>query len=217
MANEWKDYQEKNKERFLNEMLELLRIPSVSAKTEHKNDMRTCAELVKKRLLDAGSDKAEVMETAGHPVVYGEKIVDATKPTVLVYGHYDVQPAEPLELWHSGPFEPVIKDGKVYVIEANPRASRTTPFIAKAYQIPYLNVATKVMLGEVKLKDLEFEKKLEGFAIKEPVFSFNKFPNVNKELGPEMKSTGEAIRFIKNLRDPYFRQLYKDRSMYLSK
>ena len=114
MANEWKDYQEKNKERFLNEMLELLRIPSVSAKTEHKNDMRVCAELVKKRLLDAGADKAEVMETAGHPVVYGEKIVDTAKPTVLVYGHYDVQPAEPLELWHSGPFDPVIKEGKVY-------------------------------------------------------------------------------------------------------
>ncbi|MBX9783334.1 MAG: ATP-grasp domain-containing protein [Chitinophagaceae bacterium] len=110
-----------------------------------------------------------------------------------------------------------IKDGKVYVIEANPRASRTTPFIAKAYQIPYLNIATKVMMGENKLTDFTFEKKLEGYAIKEPVFSFNKFPNVNKELGPEMKSTGEAIRFIKNLRDPYFRQLYKDRSMYLSK
>jgi len=110
-----------------------------------------------------------------------------------------------------------IKDGKVYVIEANPRASRTTPFIAKAYQIPYLNIATKVMLGEAKLKDMSFEKKLEGFAIKEPVFSFNKFPNVNKELGPEMKSTGEAIRFIKDLRDPYFRQLYKEKSMYLSK
>jgi len=110
-----------------------------------------------------------------------------------------------------------IKDSKVYVIEANPRASRTTPFIAKAYQIPYLNVATKIMLGTHKLKDFNFEKKLNGFAIKEPVFSFNKFPGVNKELGPEMKSTGEAIRFIKDLRDPYFRQLYKDRSMYLSK
>lgn len=110
-----------------------------------------------------------------------------------------------------------IKDGKVYVIEANPRASRTTPFIAKAYGIPYLNVATKVMMGENKLKDFVFEKKMTGFAIKEPVFSFNKFPGVNKELGPEMKSTGEAIRFIKDLRDPYFRQLYKDRSMYLSK
>jgi carbamoyl-phosphate synthase large subunit len=110
-----------------------------------------------------------------------------------------------------------IKDGKVFVIEANPRASRTTPFIAKAYQIPYLNVATKVMLGTHKLKDFTFVKKLDGFAIKEPVFSFNKFPGVNKELGPEMKSTGEAIRFIKDLRDPYFRQLYKDRSMYLSK
>ena len=110
-----------------------------------------------------------------------------------------------------------IKDGKVYVIEANPRASRTTPFIAKAYGIPYLNVATKVMLGVAKLKDFTFEKKMTGFAIKEPVFSFNKFPGVNKELGPEMKSTGEAIRFIKDLRDPYFRKLYKDRSMYLSK
>jgi len=110
-----------------------------------------------------------------------------------------------------------IKDNKVYVIEANPRASRTTPFIAKAYNIPYLNIATKVMLGEKKLKDFVMEKKLEGFAVKEPIFSFNKFPNVNKELGPEMKSTGEAIRFIKNLRDPWFRQLYKERSMHLSR
>lgn len=110
-----------------------------------------------------------------------------------------------------------IKDGNVYVIEANPRASRTTPFIAKAYQIPYLNIATKVMIGDAKLKDYKFEKKLKGFAIKEPVFSFNKFPGVNKELGPEMKSTGEAIRFIKDLKDPYFRQLYKERSMHLSK
>jgi carbamoyl-phosphate synthase large subunit len=110
-----------------------------------------------------------------------------------------------------------IKNDKVFVIEANPRASRTTPFIAKAYQIPYLNIATKVMMGTHKLKDFTFEKKMSGFAIKEPVFSFNKFPGVNKELGPEMKSTGEAIRFIKDLRDPYFRQLYKDRSMYLSK
>jgi len=110
-----------------------------------------------------------------------------------------------------------IKDGNVYVIEANPRASRTTPFIAKAYQIPYLNIATKVMMGVAQLKDFTFEKKMTGFAIKEPVFSFNKFPGVNKELGPEMKSTGEAIRFIKDLRDPYFRQLYKERSMHLSK
>jgi carbamoyl-phosphate synthase large subunit len=110
-----------------------------------------------------------------------------------------------------------IKDDKVYVIEANPRASRTTPFIAKAYQIPYLNIATKVMLGAAKLTDFVMEKKLDGFAIKEPVFSFDKFPGVNKELGPEMKSTGEAIRFIKDLRDPYFRNLYKERSMNLSR
>jgi len=110
-----------------------------------------------------------------------------------------------------------IKNGKVYVIEANPRASRTTPFIAKAYQIPYLNIATKIMIGTHKLTDFTYEKKLQGFAIKEPVFSFDKFPGVSKELGPEMKSTGEAIRFIKDLRDPYFRTLYKERSMHLSK
>ncbi|MEP6926621.1 MAG: dipeptidase [Ginsengibacter sp.] len=110
----WKEYQQKNKERFLNEMIELLRIPSVSAKSEHKKDMLTCAEAVRKSLLASGADKAEIMPTDGHPVVYGEKIIDKNKPTILVYGHYDVQPAEPLELWHSGPFEPVIKDGKVY-------------------------------------------------------------------------------------------------------
>jgi carbamoyl-phosphate synthase large subunit len=110
-----------------------------------------------------------------------------------------------------------IKNDKVYVIEANPRASRTTPFIAKAYGIPYLNIATKVMLGAHKLTEFTMENKLDGYAIKEPVFSFEKFPGVNKELGPEMKSTGEAIRFIKDLRDPYFRTLYKERSMNLSK
>ena len=108
-----------------------------------------------------------------------------------------------------------IKDDQVYVIEANPRASRTTPFIAKAYQVPYLNIATKVMLGTHKLKDFNIEKKLEGYAIKIPVFSFEKFPNVDKRLGPEMKSTGEAIRFIEDLNDPYFRELESNRSRYL--
>lgn len=111
---EWKAYQEKNKDRFLEELLSLLRIPSVSAKTEHKEDMKKCAEAVKKSLVDAGAGKAEIFQTDGHPVVYAEKITDPSWPTVLVYGHYDVQPAEPLELWHSGPFEPVIKDGRIY-------------------------------------------------------------------------------------------------------
>ena len=110
----WKEYQEKNKARFLSELLELLRIPSISARSEHKADMLKCAEAVKQRLLDAGVDKAEIYPTDGHPVVYGEKIIDKSKPTVLVYGHYDVQPADPLELWHSGPFEPVIRDGKIF-------------------------------------------------------------------------------------------------------
>ncbi len=104
---------------------------------------------------------------------------------------------------------------KVYVIEANPRASRTTPFIAKAYQVPYLNIATQVMMGVKKLRDFEIVKKLEGYAIKVPVFSFDKFPNVDKRLGPEMKSTGEMIYFIKDLKDPYFRELDRNRSMYL--
>ena len=110
-----------------------------------------------------------------------------------------------------------IKDNKVYVIEANPRASRTTPFIAKAYQVPYLKIATKVMIGTHMLKDFEIEKKLEGYAIKVPVFSFEKFPNVDKNLGPEMKSTGEAIHFIKDTNDPYFRELDRNRSMYLTR
>ncbi|MCC7149365.1 MAG: carbamoyl-phosphate synthase large subunit [Saprospiraceae bacterium] len=108
-----------------------------------------------------------------------------------------------------------IKNDKVYVIEANPRASRTTPFIAKAYGVPFLNIATKVMLGTHKLKDFEINPHLEGYAIKEPVFSFNKFPKVDKRLGPEMKSTGEAIRFIKDLKDPYFRELEKSAAMFL--
>lgn len=110
-----------------------------------------------------------------------------------------------------------IKNEQVYVIEANPRASRTVPFIAKAYDVPYINIATKIMLGTSKLKDFKIKRKLKGFAIKEPVFSFDKFPEVEKQLGPEMKSTGEAIRFIKDLDDPYFRHLYKEKSMYLSK
>jgi carbamoyl-phosphate synthase large subunit len=110
-----------------------------------------------------------------------------------------------------------IKDDKVYVIEANPRASRTTPFIAKAYQVPYLKIATKVMLGTHKLKDFDIKPEPRGYAIKVPVFSFNKFPNVDKNLGPEMKSTGEAIRFIKDLSDPFFRELDSQRYMYLTR
>ena len=110
-----------------------------------------------------------------------------------------------------------IKDDKVYVIEANPRASRTVPFIAKAYNEPYVNYATKIMLGEKKLSDFNFNPRKEGYAIKIPVFSYEKFPDVKKELGPEMKSTGEAIRFIKNLKDPFFTKIYSERNMHLSK
>ena len=128
---------------------------------------------------------------------YGERIAKALK----IKGLINIQFA--------------IKDDKVYVIEANPRASRTTPFIAKAYGVPYLNIATKVMLGTHKLKDFEITHKLEGYAIKIPVFSFDKFPGADKRLGPEMKSTGEAIHFIKDLKDPYFRELDRNRSMYL--
>ena len=110
-----------------------------------------------------------------------------------------------------------VKDDVVYIIEANPRASRTVPFISKAYQEPYVNYATKVMLGEKKLSDFHFNPHLEGFAIKQPVFSFNKFPNVDKKLGPEMKSTGESILFIDSLKDDAFYEIYTRRKMYLSK
>ncbi|WP_423737400.1 dipeptidase [Chitinophaga caseinilytica] len=110
----WKDYQAQHKDRFLNELLELLRIPSVSADSRHNEDTKNCAEAVKQRLVEAGADKVEVCPTAGHPIVYGEKIIDPKLPTVLVYGHYDVQPPDPLNLWDSPPFEPVIKDGKIF-------------------------------------------------------------------------------------------------------
>ena len=110
-----------------------------------------------------------------------------------------------------------VKEDKVYVIEANPRASRTVPFIAKAYKEPYVNYATKVMLGENKITDFKFNPQLKGYAIKQPVFSFNKFPNVNKQLGPEMKSTGESILFIDSLKEDTFYDLYARRKMYLTK
>lgn len=110
-----------------------------------------------------------------------------------------------------------IKNDKVYVIEANPRASRTVPFICKAYDEPYVNYATKVMLGEKKVKDFNFSPTRKGYAIKEPVFSFSKFPDVNKELGPEMKSTGESIYFIDDLMDDYFLKIYSERNLYLSR
>lgn len=110
----WKQYQEAHKEQFLAELIDLLKIPSISARSENKADMLQCAEVVKQRLAEAGADTVTIYPTKGHPIVYGEKIIDASKPTVLVYGHYDVQPADPLELWHSGPFEPVIKDGKIF-------------------------------------------------------------------------------------------------------
>ena len=105
---------ETNKDRFLNELLDLLRIPSVSADPKYKADVARCAEKVKTRMEEAGLEKVEVCPTKGHPIVYGEKIIDPAKPTVLVYGHYDVQPPDPLDLWDSPPFEPVVKDGVMY-------------------------------------------------------------------------------------------------------
>src|SRR6476469_7861834 len=170
MQTAWKEYQDQNQQRFLDEMLELLRIPSVSAKSERKADMRTCAELVKKRLLDSGADKAEVMETDGHPVVYGEKMIAPSKPTVLVYGHYDVQPPEPLELWHSGPFEPVIKDGKVY---ARGSADDKGQFYM---HVKAMEIMTKTNSMETNMKFL-----IEG---EEEVGSHNigKFVAKNKDL-----------------------------------
>jgi len=110
----FKDYIDSNKERFLEELFELIRIPSISADSQYKDDVRKAAEYLKNKILDAGADKADVYETAGHPIVFGEKIIDASLPTVLVYGHYDVQPADPVELWESPPFEPTIRNEKIY-------------------------------------------------------------------------------------------------------
>jgi carbamoyl-phosphate synthase large subunit len=138
-------------------------------------------------------------------VEYTEKLARALDIRGLINVQFAVKPG---------------KDGapdRVYVIEANPRASRTTPFIAKAYRVPYLQIATKVMLGTHKLSDFNIQPQPSGYAIKVPVFSFDKFPNVNKDLGPEMKSTGEAIRFIKDLSDPFFRELDRQRYMYLTR
>ena len=110
----WKTYHDQHRDRFLEELLALLRIPSISARSENKADMVACAEAVRDRLMEAGAERAALYPTPGHPIVFGERIIDPNLPTVLVYGHYDVQPPDPLELWHSGPFDPVIKDGKIY-------------------------------------------------------------------------------------------------------
>ncbi len=142
---------------------------------------------------------------------------DLSPKVISLMEEYTVKLAKALNVLGLLNIQFAIKNEMVYVIEANPRASRTVPFIAKAYDVPYINIAAKVMMGANKLKDFKIERKLTGYAIKEPVFSFHKFPEVKKELGPEMRSTGEAIRFIKDLDDPYFRALYKEKSMFLSK
>jgi len=145
------------------------------------------------------------VEAVNTMVEYAKKLAQALNIRGLINIQFAIKPGETPE------------EDQVYVIEANPRASRTTPFIAKAYQVPYLQIATKVMLGTHKLKDFDIKPRPGGYAIKVPVFSFEKFPNVDKNLGPEMKSTGEAIRFIKDLSDPFFRELNKQRYMYLTR
>lgn len=144
------------------------------------------------------------------PYDFSPRIVDTIK-------EYSERIARALKVQGVVNVQFAVKDEDVYVIEANPRASRSMPFICKAYKQPYLKYATKIMTGDNKLKDFDLTPHEDGFAIKEPVFSFEKFPNVDKNLGPEMKSTGEAIRFIKNTKDPYFRELYKKKSMFLSR
>ena len=137
-----KEYIEQNKDRFLNELFELIRIPSISAEAEHKDDMLRCADKWKSLLLAAGADKAEVMPTAGNPVVYGEKIIGPEKPTVLVYGHYDVMPVAPLELWKTKPFEPVVKDGRIWARGADDdkgqsfMQAKAFEFMVKTGQLP---------------------------------------------------------------------------------
>ncbi len=150
-----KKYIEENKERFLEELFGLIRIPSISSLSAHKEDMVKAASYWKDRILEAGADKASVMQTEGHPVVYGEKIIDKTKPTVLVYGHYDVMPVDPLEKWHTKPFEPVIKDGKIWARGADDDKGQAYMH-AKAFEIlnklDLLKVNVKFMIeGEEEI------------------------------------------------------------------
>src|SRR6056297_1067748 len=128
-----KKYIEDNKQRFLDELFEVIRIPSISSEKEHKDDMKKAADHLKQKLLDAGAEKAEVMPSDGNPVVYAEKIIDANKPTVLVYGHYDVMPVDPLELWNTKPFEPVVKDGKIWARGADDDKGQSFMYI-KAFE-----------------------------------------------------------------------------------
>ncbi|MCF8377943.1 MAG: dipeptidase [Bacteroidales bacterium] len=165
-----KKYVEENKERFLNELFELIRIPSISSKTENKDDMYKAAESVKKSLLDAGADKAEVLKTNGHPVVYGEKIINPALPTVLVYGHYDVQPAEPLNLWDSPPFEPEVRNGKIYARGADDDKGQMFMHV-KAFE---LMMKTGTMATNIKFM-IEGEEEIGS-----P--SLEKFCRDNKEL-----------------------------------
>ena len=127
------NYIEANKERFLEELFGLIRIPSISSESAHKPDMIRCAECWREHLLKAGADKAEVMPTEGNPIVYGEKIIDPKLPTVLVYGHYDVMPVDPIDLWHTDPFEPVIKDGKIWARGADDDKGQSFMQIGRAH------------------------------------------------------------------------------------
>ena len=147
-----KEYVENNKERFLNELFELIRIPSISSMSEHKDDMYKTADAVKASLLAAGVDKAEVMKTTGHPVVFAEKIIDPSLPTVLVYGHYDVQPVEPLNLWDSPPFEPEVRDGKIY---------STIEIGTQCWMAQNLNIGTMILNGLDQSSNFIIEKATE--------------------------------------------------------
>lgn len=165
-----KNYIETNKERFLNELFEIIRIPSISSETAHKEDMIKTAEAIKQSILAAGADKAQVMDTIGNPVVYAEKIIDANKPTVMVYGHYDVMPVDPIDLWDSKPFEPVIRDGKIYARGADDDKGQSFMHI-KAFE--YM-VKNNVLPCNVKFM-IEGEEEIGS-----P--SLGKFCEANKEL-----------------------------------
>lgn len=166
----WKEYQENNKERFLEELKDLLRIPSISAKTEHQADMNVCAEAVRKSLLEAGADKAEVYATDGHPAVYAEKMIDPSKPTVLVYGHYDVQPPEPMKEWITLPFDPQVREGKLF---ARGSADDKGQF--------YMHIKALEMLTKTNTLETNIKFLIEG---EEEIGSPNlgKFVEAHKEL-----------------------------------
>ena len=186
-----KNYIEANKDRFLEELFGLIRIPSISSESAHKPDMIRCAEYWRDHLLKAGADKAEVMPTEGNPIVYGEKIIDPKLPTVLVYGHYDVMPVDPIDLWHTDPFEPIIKDGKIWARGADDDKGQSFMH-AKAFETM---VKTNTLPCNVKFM-LEGEEEIGSGSLSKWVAEYKDLVKADVILVSDTKMTSAFTKFL---------------------